>query len=1008
MRSKSGVCSIVLLLLIFLLTAISLAADLPGRPPSGPLSPREELATFRIVKGFKVELAASEPEVVDPVAMAFDEDGRLWVAEMIGYPNGGVATGTITSGRIKLLEDRDRDGVYEKSSVFADGLRLPTSVMPYKGGLLVANAPDLLYFDGPDAGGKAKGKRVLYTGFDLSNIQQLPSNLQWGIDNWVYAMVGGKGGTIKPGEPKPGPPRAGLTLRGRGIRFKPDVPGSLEPTSGGGQFGLTCDDAQHWFTATNSQHLRQIVIPDHYLRRNPYLAVPAVTIDIPDHGPACKVHRISPFETWRVERTTRRKDSADAKRFSATELVPGGFITSACSPLIYTGGLFDQGGHPQCFVCDPANNLIHRDILIDQGSTFLAKRADSDCEFLASTDIHFRPVALTIGPDGAIYVADFYREAIETPLSLPDDIKKKMNLDSIGRGRIWRILPSPPGEVPSGGRKPSEQPRLRKATTVELVNHLAHPNSWYRLTAQRLLIERQDREAIDPLRILSRQRAAAGRIHALWTLDGMGSLDDADIDDALRSGEPDVIVQGLRLAEPRLTRSEALRKPLRGLADGPHPVRIQLALSFGAADMPDHLDVLAALARDTKGDPWLSTAILTSAGKHAPELLELMVRYPIFTERMTAGDLAFLTRLSAIIGAAGKEADLARTFALLDGDRPSGWQVAVLEGIGQGMQQGGRSLKKLWDSPPPELKDTVSKARPFFDRAAVTAADEKRSTDDRIAAVRLLGIGPFAPAAKPLTNLLAPQQPAEIQLAAVRALAAHDHPRVAEVLLAGWYSYGPGLRREAVEALLARPGRVRLLLDAIEKKLVLPSQIESVRIEQLRKHPDPELRQRAAKLLASVIAADRQKVIDEYKPALDLPGDAARGKPIFKKVCSVCHRLENEGFEVGADLLAALKTRTPDSLLIDILDPSREVDPRFLNYVVTTRDGRVLTGTIAVESPSSITLRRAEKSEDTILRSQIEDVQATSKSLMPDELEKQLSRQDVADVIAYLLGVARK
>src|SRR5262249_11697314 len=185
----------------------------PGVPPMGPLSPREELATFKVPKGFKVELVASEPDVIDPVALAFDEDGRLFVAEMHGYPNKGVGTGTITSGKIKMLEDPDGKGVYSKSVVFADNLRLPTSVMPYKGGLLVGNAPELLFMEGPDAAGKSKGRRTLYTGFDLDNIQQMVNGLQWGLDNWVYACAGGKGGTISSAE-KPDSPT--VTLRGRG------------------------------------------------------------------------------------------------------------------------------------------------------------------------------------------------------------------------------------------------------------------------------------------------------------------------------------------------------------------------------------------------------------------------------------------------------------------------------------------------------------------------------------------------------------------------------------------------------------------------------------------------------------------------------------------------------------------------------------------------------------------------------------------------------------------------
>ncbi|MCS6851667.1 MAG: HEAT repeat domain-containing protein [Gemmataceae bacterium] len=982
-----------------ILWSLAGAAD-PKEPGQGPLSPRDEQATFRVLPGFRVELVASEPDVVDPVALAFDEDGRLFVAEMRGYPNGGVATGQITSGQVRLLEDRNGDGVFESSTVYADGLRFPSAVMPWRGGLIVGNAPDLIYLEDTDGDGRADRRRILYTGFGINNIQQLVNHVQYGVDNWVHGCAGGGGGTITCPE-KPDWP--GVTLRSRGIRFRPDRPGSLEPTSGGGQYGLAADDAGHWFTNTNSQHLRQIVLPDHYLRRNPALAVSAVTLDIPDHGAACQVFRISPFEAWRVERTSRRKNDPElSKRLSPNELVPGGYVTSGCSPVIYRADLFPAEFYGNSFICDPANNLIHRDRLVPNGAVFTAQRADSGCEFLASTNIWFRPTDLAVGPDGALYVLDFYREAIETPLSLPSDIKARMNLESQGRGRIWRVVPE--------GTKPSRPPRLRQAATAELVGHLAHPNAWWRLTAQRLIVERQDRSVVGDLeRMVRESPSALGRMHALRTLEGLQALSVPVVEKALADGDARVRIQALQAAEPLLAASADVRAAACALAGDADPqVRFQAALSLGEAEGPEIVAALVRLARQDAADPWTQTAILSSAGRIAPALLETLMDDRNFAQGNDAPRLRLVARLATVTAARGSDADVARTLRLVSADSPlpPGWQKAILDGVGQGLRLGQRPLARLWEDPPPALKEAVERIRPFFVRAAAEARDPQKPLATRLHAVQLLAFGPYATAREALQELLTPQTPAEVQLAAVRALAQHAPAAVADLLLSGWTSYSPAVRREVLEALLARPERVAALLRAIEQQQVAPSQIEPDRLDQLRNHPDPKLRQQARRLLANLATPDRQKVLADYRSVLELPADAGRGKGVFKKICATCHRLEDVGVEVGPNLLGALRNKTKEALLIDILDPSREVDPRYINYQVTTVAGRSFTGMIAADTATAITLRRAENAEDTILRDQIEVIVATTKSVMPEGLESQLSKQDVADVIAYLLSVA--
>jgi putative membrane-bound dehydrogenase-like protein len=991
-----------------------------SQTPKGPLSPREELATFQVAPGFKVELVAAEPEVIDPVALAFDEDGRLFVVEMRGYPNGGVGEGQPNlPGRVKRLEDANGDGYFEKATVYVDNLRFPTGVCCWHGGVLVGDAPDLLYCKDTDGDGKADVRRVLYTGFGQKNIQQLLNGLQFHFDNWVHGCngsnesvirtdgeTGRQGEVAKTGDAsRPVPPSLArpVALRGRHFRFKPDVPGSLEPTSGGGQYGLAADDFGQWFTCTNSQHLRHIVLPDHYLRRNPNLPVSSVVNDIPDdvqeHGPAAKVFRISPFEAWRVERTSRRVRDPMGKSFASTELVPGGYITSATGLTVYRGGAFPAEYHGNVFVCDPANNLIHRDVLLPVGPTFFAKRPEEqrDCEFLASTDTWFRPVFLCQGPDGAIYVADFYREIIETPLSLPEDIQKQYNLNSRERGRIWRIRHEDTPVDPA-----PRKPKLSQASNEELVAQLAHPNAWRRLTAQRLLVERK---AVGLAEALVRRahtgQSPAARIHALWTLEGLGVLEAKHLQPSLRDRAWQVREQALRLAEPYLSKEPMLARIALTLANDPVPrVRFQLALSLGEMKpTPETRDVLRMLLARDGVNPWFETALLSSAAGQAGLLLPDVIGW----ERASP---TLIQRLATLTAAEGKEATLGKTILDLmpTNERPTSRQLRSLDAMLQGLTRGGRSLAE-WTKDSP---DAGNRLQAFFARLAAMATGESEPLEERVLATRLLGQGSFDKVGLALRKTLAPQAPPEVQMAAVRTLSGMRDAAVAELLLQDWSSYSPAVRREVQEALFARPERLAKLLAALEHGDVQPTHLDPARREFLLKHSKKDVRERAQQLFAGALATERRKVVEQHRGVLDVKGDAVKGKLVFKKNCATCHRLEDEGVEVGADLLAGLNNKTPEALLIDILDPSRDVDPRFLNYVVQSKSGRLFTGVIAAETATSLVLRRAEKAEDTLLRSEIDEIQSTVKSLMPEGLEQQISDAELADLIAYLLGVVSK
>src|SRR6185436_19670804 len=460
---------------------LALVLLLGAQDRRGPIAPDEAVKTFRVPAGFRVEPVATEPRVVSPVAIAFDEDGRLYVAEMRDYPLGSP------SGTIRLL-----DG--DRATVFAENVAFPSGLLCWKGGVYVTCAYEVLYLKDTDGDGKADERRTVFGGFGRQNAQHVVNGLQYGIDNWITGSNGLSGGTI-----------GGVALNRSDFRFKPGS-SEFEPVSGNSQFGNTFDDWGRRFIVRHDNHIVHPVIPQSAARRQPHLVLPAVEESISNHGNIPKLFPVSPRDTVFTTDTD-----------------------SSCAVTIYRGGAFPPEYAGNSFVCEPVMNLVHRDVLVPKGASFTAARGDADREFFASTDPWSRPVNLAVGPDGALYFCDMYRAVIEHPDYIPKEIQKKLDLQAGKQsGRIYRI-------VHSAG---SASPRLSRATAPQLVAELENPNAWRRTTAQRLIVERQDRGAIEPLRALAQSsKLPQGRLHALWTLDGLSALEADDVARALK--DPD-------------------------------------------------------------------------------------------------------------------------------------------------------------------------------------------------------------------------------------------------------------------------------------------------------------------------------------------------------------------------------------------------------------------------------------------------------------------------------------
>ena len=988
------------LLLLVLLVALSQQPDGP------PFSPQSALSTLRIEPGFRIELMTSEPDVTSPVAMDIDEDGRWFVVEMPGYP-----LDTSPSGRVKLLEDTNGDRRPDKSTVFADQLVLPTGVMRWKRGVLVTSAPDLLYLEDSDGDGRADKRTVMVTGFAVTNPQHSVNGPTYTLDNWIQlAYSGGGGALIFPelfgdrGKPLtfPGSPAvAGVDAKSRSVRVRLDPP-RVEPRSSDSQYGNTFDPWGHYFTSENNDHVRHEVVPARYLERNPQLAVSAASHTISDHGGAARVFPVTANPQYEL-------------------LTESGEFTSACSLTLYTGGLFKGEYARSSFVAEPVHNLVHRDVIEPSGATFIARRGGASREFLASTDPWFRPVNFYVGPDGALYVIDYYRARIEHPEWTASEFHKNPAQFALGRdrGRIYRI-------VPDGASVTAAAPRLGAATHAALVDALSHDNLWWRRTAQRLLLDRRPSQIGPMLETVARKGASPfGRLHALWTLDGLGLLDDQIVALALGDTEAGVRENALRLAEPRLSGSALLQAAVlaRAIVERDARAQFQLLATLGGLDSSESKAAQEQLFFSHLDDPWMQVAALSAGPDRAAAYLEsALAPDSVARSRKSDGHAAFFTLAGSAVAATREPVRVASLIAAVSRGGPSDswWQAAALEGVRRGMRGAGASLlegsradllalaqgpdtsvrraslallgiAKLGDGP--EAADAVT-------RSIALATDPATDAARRADAISLAALGGVASREAQFQAWVDPREPEPVQVAALAALATVPGDAVGRFVLRVWPTLTPGARSGAVDLLLADPARERLLVEALGTGAVPGWTMNFWQKRELIMHRDPELRAAARALLEDRPEA-RAAIVNRYAAAVERGGDAARGGAVFAKACAACHKVgDGTPTDLGPDL-SGIRHRPPLALLVDVLSPNQAIAQGYETYLIERTNGRSDAGTLAEQTPTTVTLRQAGQ-PILIPRSDIKTIAMLPQSSMPSDLDKVVSPAEMADLLAFL------
>jgi putative membrane-bound dehydrogenase-like protein len=862
--------------------------------------------------------------------------------------------------------------------LFADQLTLPTGIMRWKKGIIVTDAPDVLYMEDTNGDGKADVRKILLTGFALTNPQHTVNSPVYGLDNWIYlahegfanAVVyaqkfGDKGSEIRFPDRKDAPP---VKNERRNVRFRPDSY-QLETTSSTSQFGLAFDDYGHLLTSNNSNHAREEVIAGRYLARNPDLMTGSSMQDVSDHGNAAQVFSI-----------------VKNPRF---ELLSGtGVFTSACGITWFEGGTL---------IAEPVHGIVHRDLWKQSGATFKASRAKEGVEFIASADPWFRPVNFYHGPDGALYVIDYYRKVIEHPeWTSRETAEAKDIYDGQTMGRIFRVTPKAGLPAPS-------------TSGAELVERLESPNIWQRRTAQRLLVDRGGDSAVAALvKLAQSSKSPLGRLHALWTLDGLGKLDNALVAAALGDADAGVRENAVVLAEKRIP--GALLK----LENDPDSrVRFQVLASLGSLATPEAAAVRKRMLDRDMEDRWFQIAALSASSAEALPALEAAIGSK-WTK--TTGRESYLEQLGSILGARGKAAELTKVLATTARGGDEWWRAAVLEGLASGIRAKHSTLAPqdllftLYNDPAPavrraalhliEIAGVPASRAPMLKQAARVAEDRKQSPELRADAVGLLALSPESQPSAFYQKLIDPAEPEMLQTAAVRALGKLKGSDGAKFLLGRWRSLTPAVRNEAGGLFVTSAERLPLLLDAIDRGEIQSWSLSSGQRTRMQMNPDPQVRERARALMAAK-AGDREDVVKKYQVALTANGDSSRGKAVFEKVCAKCHKMDGKGADVGPDL-ATIRNRTPSSLLGDILIPSRSIAQMYESYVVETASRGTLDGVIGQQTATTITLVHEEGKQDVVPRADIKEMRVSNLSAMPEDLDKEVSASQMADLLAYL------
>jgi putative membrane-bound dehydrogenase-like protein len=971
-----------------------------------PLTIEQVKQAIEVQPGYEVELVASEPLIKSPVAIAFDADGALWVVEMVDYSEQE----NDALGRLSKLIDTDSDGVMDQAQVIAQGLSWPTALASLKDRMWVAAAPVIHEFKPQENGSTSNWKSItILEGLGRQNVQGLANSFRWGLDGRLHLSTSSNGGqlTANPNSPIV-LPVSPTNVSGRDIAMDL-VSGKLSSIVGYGQHGMDFSPWGDRYVTSNSDHLQQVVawyLPE--LTDASLSKAVAWRRSIAADGPQAEVFRISPVESWRTIRTQMRLAGI------STGILEGqgrasGYFTSATGVTVYDGDQWPATDHPIALIADVGSNLVHRKHLVRSGVASKGQRIDSQSEFLRSSDTWFRPVQFANGPDGCLYIVDMARETIEHPKSIPEPIKSQVDLTS-GRdlGRIWRVKAS--------GRPIRRMiPALSNFSTSELCETLGHPNGWHRETASQILIERQDIQAIPLCRkILTGSQEPFAKLHALSVLASLPQgLDKATWFQSIQENSihvrlwawvfanriadlsPESIQDQLQAVAQIMQREKDLEVQLVMAVRSPlvlsqESKRAELFAGWLQRKDPAILacdELRAAIEYACRGHGakllWEQTDWLTLLGNSSPayNYLDAML-----FQMQQHGELAAVVQdwnqirwtddqLRAATDALGR---------LIE-------RRIIPEGSDTYLQLTKLASTQLL----PRIQATLQKGKTDLQAESELGLSDAQRTN----AIRLIGTLPIQQRQEIFTKILSDCPSATIQCNVIESWVPGQAvlQKLATEYLDGT---NPLVEQSIFKALIRNESGAKLLLERIEQKGLGSSSIPAWVWQALRAFPTDAIKKRA-QALSPVSEVSWESVASNYRDAWDKPGDAKLGESHFRKLCASCHRAMDIGIAIGPSL-DSYRVRPNEAIALAVAEPSREMDPKYEQQQIRTKDGEVAAGILISSSQDQVTLLTAQNQSVSISKNDVEQWKSSGKSLMPDGMLKELDPKALNDLIAFL------